>query len=82
MWHVVHSAAAKSSFPWFAASLAVVLPSVPPAKETKLGLDLQGGVQLVYEARPTKQQPTVTDAYVPSGARSTPPAPACGTPAR
>ena len=29
-------------------------------KPTKLGLDLQGGVQLVYEARPTKQQPTVT----------------------
>src|SRR3712207_5904037 len=43
-----------------AASLAVVLPGVPPKKETKLGLDLQGGVQLVYEARPTKQQPTVT----------------------
>ena len=43
------------------ASLAVILPSLPPKKETKLGLDLQGGVQLVYEARPTKQQPTVTD---------------------
>ena len=43
------------------ASLAVILPSTPPEKETKLGLDLQGGVQLVYEARPTKQQPTVTD---------------------
>src|SRR3954463_9844504 len=42
------------------ASLAVVLPGLPPKKETKLGLDLQGGVQLVYEARPTKQQPTVT----------------------
>ena len=27
-------------------------------KPTKLGLDLQGGVQLVYEARPTKQQPS------------------------
>ena len=44
-----------------AASLAVILPSVPPNKDTKLGLDLQGGVQLVYEARPTKQQPTVTN---------------------
>src|SRR4051812_8632192 len=44
-----------------AASLAVVLPGVPPKKETKLGLDLQGGVQLVYEARPTKQAPTVTN---------------------
>ena len=38
-----------------AASLAVIF-----SKPTKLGLDLQGGVQLVYEARPTKQQPTVT----------------------
>src|SRR5829696_581892 len=37
------------------ASLAVIL-----TKETKLGLDLQGGVQLVYEGKPTKQQPTVT----------------------
>jgi SecD/SecF fusion protein len=44
-----------------AASLAVVLPGVPPKQDTKLGLDLQGGVQLVYEARPTKQQPTVTN---------------------
>ena len=38
-----------------AASAAVVA-----SKSTRLGLDLQGGVQLVYEARPTKQQPTVT----------------------
>jgi SecD/SecF fusion protein len=37
-----------------AASLAVIF-----TKPTRLGLDLQGGVQLVYEARPTKQQPTV-----------------------
>ncbi len=29
-------------------------------KPTKLGLDLQGGVQLVYQAQPTPQQPTVT----------------------
>ena len=28
-------------------------------KETKLGLDLQGGVQLVYQAQPTPQQPNV-----------------------
>jgi SecD/SecF fusion protein len=28
-------------------------------KETKLGLDLQGGVELVYEAKPTPQQPVV-----------------------
>ena len=38
-----------------AASLVVIA-----TKPTRLGLDLQGGVQLVYEARPTKQQPTVT----------------------
>jgi SecD/SecF fusion protein len=29
-------------------------------KDTKLGLDLQGGVQLIYEGQPTAQQPTVT----------------------
>src|SRR3954452_19528984 len=29
-------------------------------KSTKLGLDLQGGVQLIYQAKPTPQQPTVT----------------------
>jgi SecD/SecF fusion protein len=29
-------------------------------RDTKLGLDLQGGVQLVYEAKPTPQQPQVT----------------------
>ncbi len=38
-----------------AASLAVL-----DQRETKLGLGLQGGVQLVYEAAPTAQQPTVT----------------------
>src|SRR5215210_4886070 len=41
-------------FGLIAASAAVVL-----TKETKLGLDLQGGVQLVYEGRPTPQQPVV-----------------------
>src|ERR671918_3003535 len=29
-------------------------------KDTRLGLDLQGGVQLIYEGKPTAQQPTVT----------------------
>src|ERR1700761_8206303 len=29
-------------------------------KSTKLGLDLQGGVQLVYKTEPTAQQPKVT----------------------
>src|SRR3954471_4222119 len=30
------------------------------SKSTKLGLDLQGGVQLVYQGQPTAQQPKVT----------------------
>jgi SecD/SecF fusion protein len=29
-------------------------------RDTKLGLDLQGGVQLIYEGKPTAQQPVVT----------------------
>ena len=33
---------------------------VVSTKDTKLGLDLQGGVQLIYEGKPTAQQPTVT----------------------
>src|SRR5918998_4214214 len=42
-------------FGLIAASIAVVA-----TKETRLGLDLQGGVQLIYEGQPTPQQPTVT----------------------
>jgi preprotein translocase subunit SecD len=38
-----------------AASIAVI-----SQRDTKLGLDLQGGVQLVYEGKPTPQQPQVT----------------------
>jgi SecD/SecF fusion protein len=30
------------------------------SRDTKLGLDLQGGVQLIYRGQPTAQQPTVT----------------------
>jgi SecD/SecF fusion protein len=41
-------------FGLIAASAVVVA-----TKETKLGLDLQGGVQLIYEGKPTPQQPTV-----------------------
>jgi SecD/SecF fusion protein len=37
------------------ASVAVIA-----SKPTKLGLDLQGGVSLVYQGKPTKQQPTIT----------------------
>src|SRR5436190_21669281 len=29
------------------------------AKKTRLGLDLRGGVELVYQAKPTPQQPTI-----------------------
>ena len=29
-------------------------------KKTRLGLDLKGGVELVYQAKPTKQAPVVT----------------------
>lgn len=39
-----------------AASLAAIF-----TKPTKLGLDLQGGVELIYKGKPTKQQPVVTD---------------------
>ncbi|HKG62616.1 MAG TPA: protein translocase subunit SecD [Solirubrobacteraceae bacterium] len=39
--------------------LIAVSAVVVATKETKLGLDLQGGVQLVYEGKPTPQQPTV-----------------------
>src|SRR3954452_6060802 len=37
------------------ASIAVVA-----TRTTKLGLDLQGGVSLVYQGKPTKQQKTLT----------------------
>ncbi len=39
-----------------AASVWVILD-----KPTKRGLDLRGGVELVYEAKPTPQQPTITE---------------------
>jgi SecD/SecF fusion protein len=38
-----------------AGSIAVI-----STRDTKLGLDLQGGVQLIYQGKPTPQQPTVT----------------------
>jgi SecD/SecF fusion protein len=38
------------------AGAAVVVATKP----TKLGLDLKGGVQLIYQAKPTPQQPKVT----------------------
>ena len=38
------------------AASAIVIATKP----TVLGLDLRGGTQLVFEARPTPQAPTVT----------------------
>ena len=41
-------------------ALLVIIPGSPLSKDTRLGLDLRGGVELVYEGRPTPQVPTVT----------------------
>ncbi|MBV9214348.1 MAG: protein translocase subunit SecD [Actinobacteria bacterium] len=38
----------------------VVIPGGPLSKVTKLGLDLRGGTELVYQARPTPKVPKVT----------------------
>src|SRR5215212_8541532 len=42
------------------ASLFVIVPGSPISKPTRLGLDLKGGVELVYEGRPTPKVPKVT----------------------
>ncbi|MBN1529077.1 MAG: protein translocase subunit SecD [Thermoleophilaceae bacterium] len=42
------------------AAALVIVPGSPLSKETKLGLDLRGGIELVYQGRPTPQVPTVT----------------------
>jgi SecD/SecF fusion protein len=41
-------------------ALLVIVPGSPLSKDTKLGLDLEGGIELVYEGRPTPQVPEVT----------------------
>jgi SecD/SecF fusion protein len=41
-------------------ALLVIVPGTPLSKDTKLGLDLEGGIELVYEGRPTPQVPEVT----------------------
>src|SRR4051794_6984696 len=41
-------------------SLAIIAPGGPLAKKTQLGLDLRGGVELIYQAEPTPQVPQVT----------------------
>ncbi|MEA2375580.1 MAG: SecD/SecF fusion protein, partial [Thermoleophilaceae bacterium] len=38
----------------------VVVPGSPLSKPTRLGLDLKGGVELVYQGRPTPKVPKVT----------------------
>ncbi|MEA2481745.1 MAG: SecD/SecF fusion protein, partial [Thermoleophilaceae bacterium] len=42
------------------AAMFVIVPGSPLSQPTRLGLDLKGGVELVYEARPTPQRPKVT----------------------
>jgi SecD/SecF fusion protein len=41
-------------------ALLVIVPGTPLSKDTTLGLDLEGGIELVYEGRPTPQVPEVT----------------------
>ncbi len=41
-------------------ALLVIVPGSPLSKDTKLGLDLEGGIELVYEGEPTPQVPEVT----------------------
>jgi SecD/SecF fusion protein len=42
-------------------ALAVIIPGSPLSKPTRQGLDLKGGVSLVYEAQPTKYSKVTTD---------------------
>src|SRR5947209_3744593 len=46
------------------ASLGIVtgIPGVVKSKKTRLGLDLKGGVELVYQGKPTKQSQVTGDA--------------------
>src|SRR3954451_4778927 len=41
-------------------AMLVIVPGSPLSKDTKLGLDLKGGVELVYQGQPTPQVPKVT----------------------
>jgi hypothetical protein len=43
-----------------AVCIMVILPGGPLEKKTQLGLDLRGGVELIYQAEPTPQVPKVT----------------------
>jgi SecD/SecF fusion protein len=42
------------------AAALLIAPGSPISKPTRLGLDLKGGVELVYEGRPTPKVPEVT----------------------
>src|SRR4051794_34255978 len=41
-------------------SAMILVPGAPLAKKTQLGLDLRGGVELIYQAEPTPQVPKIT----------------------
>ncbi len=41
-------------------AVLLIIPGSPIEKKTRLGLDLKGGVELIYEGRPTPQVPEVT----------------------
>ncbi|MEA2459503.1 MAG: SecD/SecF fusion protein, partial [Thermoleophilaceae bacterium] len=41
-------------------ALLVIIPGSPLSKQTRLGLDLKGGIELVYEGKPTPKVPKVT----------------------
>ena len=43
-----------------ALALLVIIPGSPLSKPTRLGLDLKGGIELVYQGRPTPKVPKVT----------------------
>jgi SecD/SecF fusion protein len=43
------------------ASLAVIIPGSPLSKSTRQGLDLKGGVSLVYQAKPTRFSKVTSD---------------------
>ncbi|MDO9354712.1 MAG: protein translocase subunit SecD [Solirubrobacteraceae bacterium] len=44
----------------FVAGLAIASIAIAASKNPRKGLDLQGGVELVYEAKPTTNAPTIT----------------------
>jgi SecD/SecF fusion protein len=41
-------------------SAAIIVPGAPLEKKTQLGLDLRGGVELIYQTEPTPQVPKIT----------------------